>query len=158
MTVQEIYDLLIAEALAHGAAIPREACRRFMLKKKYKEGEKVKRKPLTPTQRTKLYAMQRGRCAGCGERFDPNKLEDDHFDPVAHGGSNDFRNRQLLCKPCNREKSDKLPLEQAKATGDTILEQLQKRGCRCHETGPHDCPIHGDHKRPPVSFPSPDEF
>jgi CRISPR/Cas system Type II protein with McrA/HNH and RuvC-like nuclease domain len=149
MTEEEIYQLLMKEARENGAARVRSACRRFMLKRSYDGTLPVKRKPLTPSQRTKLYAAQDGRCANCGDPHPMRQLEDDHVMPVAQGGTNDFRNRQLLCRKCNREKSDKLPMAQAKATGDTLLEQIQKRGCKCHQEGPHGCPIHGDIQKPP---------
>ena len=36
------------------------------------------------------------------------KLEFDHLIPFSKGGSNTYRNIQLLCEPCNRSKSAKI--------------------------------------------------
>jgi 5-methylcytosine-specific restriction endonuclease McrA len=46
-----------------------------------------------------------GKCVYCGAR---EKLEFDHIIPASKGGSSTYRNLQLLCENCNREKSDKI--------------------------------------------------
>lgn len=51
-----------------------------------------------------LEKLQRGKCALCrvdlGDRYHV-----DHILAIARGGSNDRRNLQLLCAPCNHRKS-----------------------------------------------------
>jgi hypothetical protein len=46
-----------------------------------------------------------GACAKCGSKED---LEFDHIIPVSKGGATTYRNLQILCQKCNREKSDKI--------------------------------------------------
>ena len=46
-----------------------------------------------------------GVCVQCGSN---QNIEFDHIIPHSKGGSNTYRNIQLLCEPCNRTKSDKI--------------------------------------------------
>ena len=50
-----------------------------------------------------VWQRDRGRCVVCGSQ---EKLEYDHIIPVSRGGANTVRNIQLLCEPCNRQKSN----------------------------------------------------
>lgn len=45
-----------------------------------------------------------GKCRKCSS---VNQLTIDHIIPVAKGGTHDRSNLQCLCRPCNREKSDR---------------------------------------------------
>ncbi len=55
----------------------------------------------------KVYERQKGICPICGKRFALAKMEADHIIPWSKGGKTDEENCQMLCKDCNREKSDK---------------------------------------------------
>lgn len=49
-------------------------------------------------------------CVICGRREGEGvAMEIDHFVPVARGGTNDAANLRLLCRLCNRAKSDQMP-------------------------------------------------
>ena len=52
-----------------------------------------------------IWHRDEGICAGCGSS---ELLEFDHIIPFSMGGSNTYRNIQLLCQTCNRRKSDSL--------------------------------------------------
>lgn len=66
----------------------------------------------------KLFKIQKDRCAHSWCRVSIKKgYEIDHVIPLSRGGSNDRRNIQLLCKPCNQEKHDKHPIDYAQQNG-----------------------------------------
>ena len=54
--------------------------------------------------RSKGYAP----CNKCGKRVNFSKAEADHIFPRSKGGPDSSFNIQVLCRPCNRSKSDKL--------------------------------------------------
>lgn len=53
------------------------------------------------------YENQFGICVKCGEHFSIEEMEADHITPWSKGGKTERDNCQMLCKPCNRRKSDK---------------------------------------------------
>ena len=52
------------------------------------------------------YERQGGICAACGEHFELSEMEGDHIDPWSVGGKTTEENCQMLCKACNRRKSN----------------------------------------------------
>jgi 5-methylcytosine-specific restriction endonuclease McrA len=63
------------------------------------------------------------RCPGCSQFFNGRRelslLQSDHIHPWSRGGLTIWENMQLLCRPCNRAKSDKIQIDQAAiASGD----------------------------------------
>jgi hypothetical protein len=52
------------------------------------------------------YGKQDGKCAKCGNSFDISEMEADHITPWSRGGRTVPENCQMLCKNCNRTKSD----------------------------------------------------
>ena len=53
------------------------------------------------------YERQQGICPNCGQHFDINEMEADHITPWSQGGKTTSENCQMLCRDCNRRKSDK---------------------------------------------------
>ena len=52
------------------------------------------------------YEKQAGICTKCGEHFLLNQMEADHITPRSQGGKTSLENCQMLCRECNRRKSD----------------------------------------------------
>ena len=59
----------------------------------------------------KLFFLQRGKCACCKIDLKSIVAHIDHIHPIALGGENSDRNVQLLCKPCNHQKSWRHPID-----------------------------------------------
>ena len=53
------------------------------------------------------YERQKGICVKCGKHFELAEMEGDHITPWSQGGKTTSANCQMLCKDCNRRKSDK---------------------------------------------------
>lgn len=53
------------------------------------------------------YEEQKGICPICHEHFELDQMEADHITPWSQGGKTVLENCQMLCKDCNRRKSDK---------------------------------------------------
>ena len=54
----------------------------------------------------KAYTAQDGICKKCGEHFAIEEMEADHITPWSEGGKTTLDNCQMLCKSCNRRKSN----------------------------------------------------
>lgn len=79
----------------------------------------------SPTDVMAILKLQRHRCAYCCANLRKTKYEIDHILPIKPrqgepGGDNHRRNIQALCRPCNRSKSNKNPIEWARETGRLI--------------------------------------
>ena len=61
----------------------------------------------TDAQKLSAYEHQGGICAICGKPFDIEEMEADHINPWHAGGRTIAENCQMLCRPCNRQKSGK---------------------------------------------------
>ena len=59
------------------------------------------------SMKQKLFEKQKGVCPMCKETFAIEQMEGDHITPWSEGGKTTEENGQMLCKNCNRRKSDK---------------------------------------------------
>ena len=58
-------------------------------------------------QKREVYEKQNGICAICKKYFEIEQMETDHIIPWSEGGKTQPDNCQMLCKNCNRTKSNK---------------------------------------------------
>lgn len=62
--------------------------------------------PQVPIRKAKLLKQQKGKCPWCGLHFkDGDLIEEDHKNPRALGGKDEWKNRQLLHRHCHDEKT-----------------------------------------------------
>jgi len=61
----------------------------------------------TENQKRKAYEAQKGICPVCGKHFELEEMEGDHITPWSKGGHTVPENLQMLCRDCNRRKSNK---------------------------------------------------
>lgn len=61
----------------------------------------------TDSQKLAAYARQNGVCPMCGEQFRLEEMEADHITPWCEGGKTVKENCQMLCRGCNRRKSNR---------------------------------------------------
>ena len=60
----------------------------------------------TDNQKREAYQKQKGVCPKCKEKFDIEDMAGDHKKPWSKGGKTTTDNLEMLCKPCNLEKSN----------------------------------------------------
>ena len=61
----------------------------------------------TPAMKQKAFERQNGICKSCKKAFEMSDMEADHITPWSRGGKTVAENCQMLCKDCNRRKSNK---------------------------------------------------
>lgn len=67
-----------------------------------------------------LLSRQNNTCVYCGDRRPDRAFEIDHMTPVLRGGSNEFDNLQVICRPCNMRKGIQTD-EEFRARYSTLL-------------------------------------
>ena len=61
----------------------------------------------TDSNKRTLYERQNGICPVCKDHFKIGDMEADHITPWSQGGKTELDNGQMLCRECNRRKSNK---------------------------------------------------
>ncbi len=54
-----------------------------------------------------VFEKQKGICVKCEDKFEISQMDADHITPWSQGGRTDKENCQMLCRDCNRRKSNK---------------------------------------------------
>jgi hypothetical protein len=73
--------------------------------------------------RKRILNKYNSKCCICGSK---DNLEIDHIVPLSVGGRHDEDNMQVLCRKCNRGKSNKIPYERfirLTKEGDVLVNQ-----------------------------------
>jgi hypothetical protein len=70
------------------------------------EERKLNIRAFNDKQKRESYERQKGICTKCRKHFELNEMEADHITPWSQGGKTNAENCQVLCKTCNRRKSD----------------------------------------------------
>jgi len=60
----------------------------------------------SPNQKREAYERQKGICPICKKHFTIDQMEADHITPWSKGGKTNSLNCKMLCRECNRRKSD----------------------------------------------------
>jgi hypothetical protein len=60
----------------------------------------------TPNQKREAFERQKGICPICKKHFKIDEMEADHITPWSQGGKSNSENCKMLCRDCNRRKSD----------------------------------------------------
>ncbi len=68
---------------------------------------KLSIRAFTDRMKREAYERQAGICAHCGMHFALEEMEADHITPWSEGGQTIASNCQMLCRDCNRRKSNK---------------------------------------------------
>ena len=69
--------------------------------------KKLSKRTFSNTDKRTVYEKQGGICPKCGKHFEFEDMEGDHIVAWWKGGLTKLDNLQMLCKPCNGEKSGK---------------------------------------------------
>ena len=64
-------------------------------------------RPFNNSQKRSAYTKQGEVCACCGKKCEYEEMEGDHITPWSEGGKTELANLQMLCRDCNRRKSNK---------------------------------------------------
>jgi hypothetical protein len=73
--------------------------------RRYRKQPKLTRdiRYIPPRLRQSVWGRCKGRCVQCKSTF---LLEYDHIIPLSKGGATSYNNLQILCRNCNRQKSN----------------------------------------------------
>jgi len=61
----------------------------------------------TAAMKQRAFETQKGICKSCAKEFEIADMEADHITPWSEGGKTNDENCQMLCKSCNRRKSNR---------------------------------------------------
>lgn len=100
------YDLekRITELMQDNEVDPKKGIYEYLLTGKEKF---LSLRAFSDSQKRQAYERQNGVCPNCGKHFEIEQMEGDHHKPWSLGGKTTDDNCVMLCRDCNREKSNK---------------------------------------------------
>lgn len=100
-------EIQIAELMADEDVTKKSGIYFYVLAKDKKKAEKhLSIRAFSEGQKRTVLTQQGGKCKMCDKEISLDEAEGDHIDPWSEGGKTELDNCQVLCKPCNRRKSD----------------------------------------------------
>lgn len=107
---EEIREELLYEENKRNEKLNRKLLKEQLRAKMYQQGELteeeyVRREPIPQDIQDRVWNRDGGKCVKCGSR---ERIEFDHIIPFSKGGTNTYRNLQILCEKCNRSKSNNI--------------------------------------------------
>jgi hypothetical protein len=102
----DVLEAQIKTLMADDDVTAKKGIYEFLLSGGVKEN-KLNIRAFTESQKRTAYEKQGGICPICGERHEYEKMEGDHITPWSQGGKTVPENLQMICKSCNRKKSNK---------------------------------------------------
>lgn len=96
---QKIQELMIDDDVTRKKGIYK-----YVLTRNEKE---LNVRAFTEAQKRAAYERQKGICVKCQKHFNLSEMDADHITPWILGGKTSPENCQMLCRECNRRKSDK---------------------------------------------------
>ena len=100
----KILEIEISELMVDEEVENKKGIYQYVLDKQEKH---LNLRSFSNNQKRELYEKQEGVCSLCNEHFEIEEMEADHITPWSEGGKTNIENCQMLCRECNRRKSDK---------------------------------------------------
>ncbi|MFD1245005.1 GmrSD restriction endonuclease domain-containing protein [Paralysiella testudinis] len=104
MLDKDVLETEIAALMADDEVINKKGIYFYVLTREEKH---LNIRAFSDSMKQKLFEKQKGVCPMCKETFAIEQMEADHITPWSEGGKTTEENGQMLCKNCNRRKSDK---------------------------------------------------
>lgn len=96
-------ETLTARLMADDEVTKKKGVYEYLLTKDEKH---LSIRSFTDSSKRTLYERQKGICSACKGNFEIVQMEADHITPWSQGGKTELDNGQMLCRDCNRRKSN----------------------------------------------------
>ena len=125
-TMKELVDFLSSIRSEVGYQRWDEAVRELQ-RQRIAKGDRERRRFIPHKWIEAAFVRQKGICPGCQEVMIFGEAVGDHFIPLSKGGRHRKDNIRAMHSGCNAQKSDNDPVQEARRTGTTVVDQLPPR-------------------------------